>query len=82
MLRVVGIVKVTQQRQIATELHRAFWVTGRFADAILRNDGVYIAGIKNNTRATVECSAGSEFITKLYVVAILKLLAVWESGVY
>ena len=27
-------------------------------------------------------SAGSEFITKLYVVAILKLLAVWESGVY
>ena len=52
------------------------------ADAILRNDGVYIAGIKNNTRAMVECSAGSEFITKLYVVAILKLLAVWESGVY
>ena len=27
------------------------------------------------------CSAGSEFITKLYVVAILKLLAVCESGV-
>ena len=50
--------------------------------AILRNDGAYIAGIKNNTRATVDHSAGSEFITKLYVVAILKLLAVWESGVY
>ena len=50
--------------------------------AILRNDGVYIAGIKNNTRATVDHSAGSEFITNLYVVAILKLLAVWESGVY
>jgi hypothetical protein len=27
-------------------------------------------------------SASSELITKLYVVAILKLLAVWESGVY
>jgi hypothetical protein len=63
-------------------LHRAFWVSGRFADAILRNDGVYIAGIKNNTRTTVDHSAGSELITKLYVVAILKLLAVWESGVY
>ena len=47
--------------------------------AILRNDAVYIAGIKNNTRATVDHSAGSEFITKLYVVAILKLLAVWEA---
>ena len=35
-----------------------------------------------NTRATVDHSADSEFITKLYVVAILKLLAVWESGVY
>ena len=51
-------------------------------DAILRNDGVYIAGIKNNTRTTVDHSAGSEFITKLYIVAILKLLAVWKSGVY
>ena len=49
--------------------------------AILRNDGAYIAGIKNNTRATVDHSAGSEFITNLYVVAILKLLAVCESGV-
>ena len=58
-----------------------FWVSGRFADAILRNDGVYIVGIKNNTRTTVNHSAGSELITKLYVVAILKLLAVWESGV-
>jgi hypothetical protein len=34
-----------------------------------------LAGIKNNTRATVDHSAGSEFITKLYAVAILKLLA-------
>ena len=38
--------------------------------------------LKNNTRTTVDHSAGSELITKLYVVAILKLLAVWESGVY
>ena len=45
-------------------------------------DSPKLAGIIFNTRATVECSAGSEFITKLYVVAILKLLAVWESGVY
>ena len=29
------------------------WVSVRFVDAILRDDGVYIAGIKNNTRATV-----------------------------
>ena len=27
-------------------------------------------------------SAGSELITKLYVVAILKLLTVWEGEVY
>ena len=38
--------------------------------------------LQNNTRATVDRSAGSELITNLYVVAILKLLAVWESGVY
>ena len=29
------------------------WVSAMFTDAILRDDGVYIAGIKNNTRATV-----------------------------
>ena len=34
-----------------------------------------LAGIKNNTRATVNRSTGSEFIAKLYAVAILKLLA-------
>ena len=34
-----------------------------------------LAGIKNNTRAPVDPSAGSEFIAKLYAVAILKLLA-------
>ena len=49
---------------------------------MLRMNCVYLAGIKNNTRAMVNHSAGSELITKLYVVAILKLLAVWESGVY
>ena len=27
----------------------------RFLDAILRNDGVYIAGIKNNTRGFICC---------------------------
>ena len=37
--------------------------------------------IKNSTRATVDHSAGGELITKLYVVTILKLLAVWESRV-
>ncbi|MBO7236387.1 MAG: hypothetical protein J6V05_07370, partial [Alistipes sp.] len=41
-----------------------------------------LAGIKNNTRAMVDHSAGCEFITKLYTVAILKLLAEFESGVY
>ena len=51
-------------------------------DSTLSPGSPKLAGIKNNTRATVECSAGSELITKLYVVAILKLLAVWESGVY
>ena len=70
------------QRQIATELHSNSVGINTVYDAILRNDGVYIVGIKNNTRATVNRSAGSEFITNLYVVAILKLLAVWESGVY
>ena len=49
---------------------------------MLRVNCVYIAGIKNNTRTTVDHSAGSELITKLYVVVILKMLAVWESGVY
>ena len=27
--------------------------SARYTDTILRDDGVYIAGIKNNTRATV-----------------------------
>ena len=46
------------------------------------SDSPKLAGIKNNTRATVDHSAGSEFIAKLYAVAILKLLAEFESGVY
>ena len=71
-----------KQRYIATELHTKSMGISTVTVAILRNDGVYITNIKNNTRATVDHSAGSELITKLYVVAILKLLAVWESGVY
>ena len=29
------------------------WVSAMYANAILRDDGVYIVGIKNNTRATM-----------------------------
>ena len=53
------------------------WVSATFVDTILRNDAVYIAGIKNNTRATVvvrpgvaRAMRGSSYqLTRLKIVA-------------
>ena len=35
------------------ELHSKYVGIAKFDDAILRNDGVYSTGIKNNTRGVV-----------------------------
>ena len=51
----VALLRISEgvkQRLIATELHTKSVGISTVTVAILRNDGVYITGIKNNTRAT------------------------------
>ena len=51
---VMRISKVVNKGRLPQNCILTECVSARFADAILRNDGVYIAGIKNNTRTTNE----------------------------